>query len=359
MSSLACAQIDLEDSHTTASLRGIDAVGAGVAWASGSDGTILRTEDGGYLWQTCTVPIGGEKLDFRGVQGFDAKTAVVMASGPGSLSKVYKTTDGCQSWKLVFEDPDGTGFFDSLRKATGRQMYLLGDPVGNRFAMFFSPDQGDHWKAANDPGREAAKDAGAFAASNTSLVAVGNMMMFGTSATPAKAAQVYRSVSKCPKGSASSSAACSLGWVQSPVPMGPGSTTVGVYSLGARVQVSTKGEPTIHAIAVGGNYEKPEESRQVAAWSVDGGEQWVAAKTMPAGYRSAVAYDATTQSWIAVGPTGMDESLDDGMNWTKVQPVAGQAAKLDEGWNAISLPFVVGSHGRIGKLREGALGRTK
>ena len=354
MSSFACAQVDVEDSHTTASLRGIDAVGAGVAWASGSEGTILRTEDGGYLWQTCAVPTGGEKLNFRGVQGFDAKTAVVMASGPGSLSKVYKTTDGCQSWKLVFENPDSAGFFDSLRKGTSEEMYLLGDPVGNRFAMFYSPDRGDHWTAASGRGREAAKDAGAFAASNTSLVSAGNMLMFGTSATSRDVAKVYRSGSKCPKGSADGSAACSMDWVRSPVPMGPGSTTVGVYSMGARVIADTKGKLTVHAVVVGGNYEKPEESQQTAAWSVDGGEHWVAAKTMPAGYRSAVAYDATTQSWIAVGPTGMDESMDDGMNWTKVQP---GGPKLDEGWNAISLPFVVGSHGRIGKLREGALGR--
>ena len=33
------AQFDIEDSHTTASLRGIHNVGGGVAWASGLIGT--------------------------------------------------------------------------------------------------------------------------------------------------------------------------------------------------------------------------------------------------------------------------------------------------------------------------------
>ena len=47
------AQWDLQDSHTTASLRGIHNVGGGVAWASGTNGAVLRTEDGGYLWQSC------------------------------------------------------------------------------------------------------------------------------------------------------------------------------------------------------------------------------------------------------------------------------------------------------------------
>ena len=75
------AQFDIEDSRTTASLRGIHNVGGGVAWASGSNGTVLRTEDGGYLWQTCNIPPGAEKLDFRGIQAFDENTAIVMSSG--------------------------------------------------------------------------------------------------------------------------------------------------------------------------------------------------------------------------------------------------------------------------------------
>ena len=68
---LTQAQWDIQDAHTTASLRGIDNVGGGVAWACGTDGTILRTEDGGYLWQGCAIPPGAEHLDFRGIQAFD------------------------------------------------------------------------------------------------------------------------------------------------------------------------------------------------------------------------------------------------------------------------------------------------
>ena len=81
----ARAQWTLETSNTTADLRGIHSIGGGVAWASGTNGTVLRTEDGGYLWQSCTVPPGAEKLDFRGIQAFDANTAIVMSSGKGDL----------------------------------------------------------------------------------------------------------------------------------------------------------------------------------------------------------------------------------------------------------------------------------
>ena len=56
-------------------------------------------EDGGYLWQGCAIPPGAEKLDFRGIQAFDENTAIVMSSGKGDLSRLYKTTDGCRTWK--------------------------------------------------------------------------------------------------------------------------------------------------------------------------------------------------------------------------------------------------------------------
>jgi len=99
----------IQSSGTKAGLRGIYAVGGGVAWASGTNGTVLRTEDGGYMWQSCALPPNAEKLDFRGIWAWDADTAVVMSSGPGDLSRIYKTTDGCSSWELLFTNPDKEG----------------------------------------------------------------------------------------------------------------------------------------------------------------------------------------------------------------------------------------------------------
>src|SRR5580693_4004863 len=125
----ARAQWAIENSGTTADLRGIDNVGGGVAWASGTNGTVLRTEDGGYLWQTCAIPLGAEHLDFRGIQGFDANTAIVMSSGKGDLSRLYKTTDGCQTWTLLFTNPDKTGFWDAIQFANPKFALLVGDPV--------------------------------------------------------------------------------------------------------------------------------------------------------------------------------------------------------------------------------------
>jgi hypothetical protein len=82
----------------------------------------------------------------------------------------------------------------------------------------------------------------------------------------------------------------------------------------------------------------------------------MAAETMPHGYRSAVAWDAGANEWITVGPNGTDISTDDGKNWRALQPDVGrgEAADADRNWNALSLPFVVGPKGRIGKRAEGS-----
>jgi hypothetical protein len=87
------------------------------------------------------------------------------------------------------------------------------------------------------------------------------------------------------------------------------------------------------------------------AWSIDSGSTWHSAQTPPHGFRSAVAYDARQKLWITVGPNGTDISHDDGKNWTPLKPSPQDPPDADKNWNALSLPYVVGSHGRIGKLR--------
>ena len=128
----------MQDSGATAGLRGIHSVDGTIAWASGTAGTILKTTDAGQHWQRCATPDAdkdGATLDFRGVQAWDANTAIVMASGPGDKSRLYKTTDGCKTWKLIFTNPDEDGFFDSNPENHEDKLYVFGDPVKRVFAL--------------------------------------------------------------------------------------------------------------------------------------------------------------------------------------------------------------------------------
>jgi photosystem II stability/assembly factor-like uncharacterized protein len=347
------AQFQIQNANTIASLRGIDVLSDKIAWASGSEGTVLLTTDGGTTWKNCARPKGGEKLDFRGVQGFDAQTAVVMASGKGALSAIYKTVDSCATWTKVFDNPDPTGFFDSVKRVTSKQLYLMGDPVDGKFAMFFSDDAGDHWYTTDDPGRESLKGDGAFAASNSSILAVGPYLFFGTGATETAAPSVYYTRPKCLKPNE----ACAIEWVKSSVPMQPGVATSGVFSLAGRTITNQRGAMKVVAVAVGGDYAKPAVAG--AAFTVDGGANWQPAVKPPAGYRSSVAYVSAMGAFIAAGPTGTDVSRDDGKTWSPLRPSAGEATDADQSWNAISLPFIVGSKGRIGKLNVDALKNSR
>lgn len=324
------AQWSVEDSTTTADLRGIDSVGGGVAWASGTDGTVLRTEDGGYMWQPCVVPPGAEHLDFRGIQAFDANTAIVMSSGKGNLSRLYRTTDGCQTWKLVFTNPDVDGFWDALllnRFDKGGE--LLGDPVNGRFSLWETDDQGDTWTRSRAKSLEALDGEGAFAASNSAFF-LDEQFAMGFVTGGKSGARVFVSQDRDFRVHA--------------LPIESRSPTVGGFSIYARERCCW--------VVVGGDYLKPETLKQTAIYTADGGRTWHPARTMPHGYRSSVAYDSSTKTWITVGPNGTDISTDDGRNWRAVRPDAARhgVSDADRNWNAISLPFVVGPHGRIGKL---------
>lgn len=340
------AQWQMQNSNSTADLRGIDNVGNGVAWASGTHGTVLRTEDGGYVWQTCAVPPGAEKLDFRGVQAFDANTAIVMSSGPGDQSRLYKTTDGCHTWKLLFTNPDKDGFWDAV-DVGGKVIMILGDPVAGSFTLRESHNAGHTWYVDRLP--KSLPGEGAFAASNSSLISDGadGLVMFGTGGPDGSHIFVT-----C--GSCATEAFRGGSWAVEHMPMFGTGASAGIFAIaGDRPESSRK------FVAVGGDYSKPEQSGEAAFASFPNLHHWSASATPPHGYRSSVAYDSADKLWITVGPNGTDVSSDDGRNWRAVHPDAAlhEAADADRNWNAISLPFVVGPHGRIGRLETAAVKR--
>ncbi|MEO6805672.1 MAG: hypothetical protein ABI286_02530 [Edaphobacter sp.] len=365
---LAHAQWDMETSHTTASLRGVHSVGGGVAWASGTKGTVLRTEDGGYVWQLCAIPPGADKLDFRGIQAFDANTAIVISSGTGDLSRIYKTTDGCQTWKLLFTNPDKGGFFDALQFANKKLGFIAGDPVPSpqaphkaELAFYATEDGGATFKRWANPILAAEPStAGAFAASNSSLAVTPSpatprgFLWLGTGGTSGPKVYIGGFTSHVTEQNGFSPIA-EIRWNPINVPLAAGTSSAGTFSVALRESkpntVKNNWISSARLIAVGGDYQKPEVTTGTAAFTLDGGQHWTASQTPPHGFRSAVAYDAQQKLWITVGPNGTDISRDDGKNWTPLKPSPQDPPDADKDWNALSLPYVVGPHGRIGKLR--------
>jgi photosystem II stability/assembly factor-like uncharacterized protein len=353
----AHAQWQILDAHTTADLRGVSSPGKGVVWISGTNGTVLRSEDAGYLWQHCTMPPGAEKLDFRGIQAFDANIAIVMSSGKGDLSRLYKTTDGCQTWKLVFTNPDADGFWDAFRLASADSRnlgILFGDPVVGRFP-FWTVDisgTGIPFQLEDHKRRPKAKNGeAAFAASNSAIF-VSNVFFdiwIGTGGI--SGARVIKRINHDFDSFGFDS------FQSRELMIGHRTESSGIFSIDFRPNAESHTYDTefLSGIVVGGDYKNPDDASNIAAFTSDAGTTWHESTTQPHGYRSVVAYDLTTKTWITVGPNGTDISTDDGRNWRALKPIGGDAPDADKNWNALSLPYVVGPRGRVGMLEPAAL----
>lgn len=263
-----------------------------VVWASGSNGVILKSTDEGKTWKRLHVE-DGEALDFRGIVLFNASKAYLMSSGDGDKSRIYKTTDGGETWTLQYSDIRREFFLDSLACLSENACLALGDPIEGKFLLLKTTD-GEHWNPLPTDNMPAALGAeGAFAASNSCLVLNGGEIYFGTGGP---AARVFHSSNG------------GLTWTVARTPLVQGNASSGIFALGL--------EGNDRLIALGGDYRETEYSERVAALSRDNGGTWQLAARQPGGFRSALAH-LDRGRWVAVGPGGEDITEDDGAHWKR------------------------------------------
>lgn len=271
--------VETQDSGVAVRLRGISAVDANIAWASGREGTVLRTIDGGAHWTNVSVP-EAKALDFRDVEGFDANTAIVLSIGPGDQSRVYRTQDAGKSWKLTLKNDDERAFFDCM-VFEGQSGWMLGDPVDGRYQVRETRDGGRTW-ALQAKGPQALPDEAAFAASGTCIArgAKGALYIAGGGA----ASRIQ------------SSRADATAWAPLPTDMPHRVPAAGIFSIS-----NTVGP---RALIVGGDFE---HETQGSAAFLDQGAEGLAVRMLPPppGYRSGAACFSVSLC-IAVGPTGME-----------------------------------------------------
>jgi photosystem II stability/assembly factor-like uncharacterized protein len=318
----------VQTSGIDSNLRGVSAAGRVdsdgtehiAVWACGSNGVILVSKDFGKNWKRVHVA-GGDALDFRSIVAFDASMALVMSSGEGDKSRIYKTVDGGVSWKLEFTDSRKGFFLDAL--ACDGECYALSDPVDGKFVIVATQHYED-WKELPGDGMPAALPGeAAFAASGSSL-AVNNDagIYFGTGG--GKAARVFHSADRGKTWSA----------VETPITSGNASS--GIFSVSS----------TPYAVnVVGGDYKDPKRAYRVAALSKDEGKTWELAAEQPGGYRSAVAsIDGATLA--ALGPSGEDISDDFGEHWRHMDSLDLNAAFVLDDRNG----WAVGAKGTVARL---------
>ena len=331
----ASAEWTLQSSGTSADFRGLCAVSATVAWASGTHGTYARTTDGGATWRAGRVA-GAEGLDFRDVDAFDRDTAYLLSIGKGESSRIYKTTDAGASWTLQFTNKIAEAFFDAMAFWDADHGIAMSDPVNGRFVIITTDDGGKNWnQVPADKLPPAIAGEGAFAASGTCIAVEGKSNVWFASG--GAAARVFRSTDR------------GRSWQVATTPIVSGVESAGIFSI-----AFNDGK---RGIIAGGDYRKPDEATNNIATTTDGGRTWkLAAGSKTRGYRSAVAYVTGTNGamLVAVGTSGSDYSTNGGADWTSIDKENYNSASFagnQTGWAA-------GPRGRIAKFAGIAKGRV-
>ena len=290
------AQWIKQNIDTKASLRGLSVVSENVVWASGTDGTFLRTIDGGKNWTVGQVP-GAEKLDFRDIEAFDENTAYVLSIGDGETSRIYKTTDGGKGWKVQFQNKNPKVFLDAFAFWDSTHAIAMGDPLDGKFFLLETTD-GETWKPLENLQMPNAKEGeAAFAASGTCLITQGENNAFLVSG--GNAARVFKSENR------------GKNWSVYDTPIVKGTAGSGIFSMMMRDESNGS--------IVGGNYEKADEINNNLAFTKDGGKSWNLVKGLN-GYRSGAAF-VDSKMFIAVGASGSDLSKDGGKTWMNLDKV--------------------------------------
>ena len=144
--SVFCQQIKICADSVHSSFRGLSVVNDNLLWVSGSNGTVGRSNDAGKSWKWMTVK-GFEKTDFRDIEAFDEKTAVIMAVDTPAY--ILRTNDGGENWKVVYKNDDKGMFLDAMDFYNEQEGIVVGDPMNGRFFIATTSDSGKNWKTAS------------------------------------------------------------------------------------------------------------------------------------------------------------------------------------------------------------------
>jgi photosystem II stability/assembly factor-like uncharacterized protein len=306
------------------SLRGLSVVSDRVIWASGSNGMVAKSVDGGKNWTWIKVK-GFEKNDFRDIEAFDEKRAVIMAIGEPAY--ILRTTDGGSNWKVVYENKTKGMFLDAMEFWNEDAGIAIGDPIHGRFFITRSFDGGKKWQ--DIPFAQLPKaDSGeaCFAASGTNIRALKrDEAVFISGGMRSKFYRKNESTN---------------------LPLIQGQETTGANSIAIWDNFRAAGEKNM--VVVGGDFKNDSSAKNNCALSYDSGKTWDLPDTLPHGYRSCVEY-LTGSKLICCGLTGVDYSINAGRSWTWISHESFHTCRRAKNGNAV---YLCGVDGRIARLEN-------
>ena len=304
--------------HT--SIRGLSVVDDNVAWISGSAGNISITTDGGKTWNWQQVK-GFEKADFRDIEAFSDKEAVIMSSGTPAL--ILKTIDGGNSWQVKYNNSDSTYFLDAMDFDKPSHGVILGDPIKNKFLLLETNDGGETWTTfKNQP--DAMSNEAAFAASGTCLRVTNGVISIASGGSEA------RLITYFPKKNS---------WDYANLPIVHGKSSQGAFSVAIGRN---------EGVIIGGDYMHDKMADSVVCLhSLPFVNKFDFSAKGPTGFQSCVEF-VSNSTFIATGTSGSNITTDGGKTWTKIDDTSFNVCRRAKHGKLV---LFAGNGGKIGLLK--------
>lgn len=309
-------RITVQNTGATTTLFAVSAVNQNVVWASGGNGTVIRTTDGGTTWERKPVP-GGERLGFRDVHAISKDSAWILSIGNGSASRIYFTADGGANWNLQFQNADTAAFFDCITMLDNKRGVVFGDAANGRTMILRTENGGSSWgllPEANVPAP--VKGEGGYAASGRCIVHSGDKTVW--IATGGPESRIFKSED------------AGVHWKLHKTPF-MHTASGGTSGIDFR--------DTKRGIGVAGDMGKLKDDTASAVVAVtnDGGNTWEL-RTRPG--RPGALYGVTwvpgagNETAVAAGQPGVFYTTDAGRSWTSATDVghAGLDARGKTAW---------------------------
>lgn len=308
-------EIKITTTPTPTSIRGLCVLNDDVIWASGSNGIVGRSLDGGFTWHWSQVK-GFEKTDFRDIEAFDENTAVIM--GIASPAYILRTNNGGKDWQVVFTDSTADMFLDAMFFWNEKSGMVIGDPIDNKFFIARTFDGGKSWQQIPQENLPVAAEGEAlFAASGTNI------------GKYSKQEAIFVTGGKVKRYFKRDTATL--------LPITDTSSTAGPNSIAVKNKKKM--------IIAGGDFMKRDRNDFNCLISNDGGKTWKSPVQPPSGYKSCIIFHRN-KTWFTCGLTGVDISLDDGMNWKKINSIGFHVIQKAKKGTAI---FLAGNN-KVGKI---------
>jgi len=318
---LKAQHIELLQQGKPVSIRGLSVVDDSVAWVSGTKGSFAVTTNGGKNWSWQQVK-GFEKADFRDVEAFSDKEAIIMSSGTPAL--ILKTIDGGASWQVKYSNADTAYFFDAMDFADHGHGFVLGDPIKGKFVLMETKDAGESWNPFKNP-PDALPGEAAFAASGTCLrVDSANSIVVVTGGSVARLFSTAPPYDK---------------WHIDYLPIEQGKANQGAFSYAD------------FDVIVGGDYANDKNSNHVAVYyepmmvSIKNGI--APSREGPAGFQSCVE-EIKSGKYLSTGTPGSNITTDGGKTWKKIDAVSYNVCRKAKNGKLVLL---AGGLGKIGILK--------